>query len=83
MFAFSQYLGGAVFILSAKNLFSNGLVSSLKEYAPQVNSQDVITAGATSIRKVVPVLELPNILLAYNHAIAQTFVSATGIRTRK
>ncbi len=83
MFAFSQYLGGAVFILSAKTLFSNGLVSSLKEYAPQVNSQDVITAGATSIRKVVPVLELPNILLAYNHAIAQTFVSATGIRTRK
>lgn len=74
LLAFSQYLGGAIFISAANTLFNNDLVTSLHKFAPEVNAHDVIEAGAASNRKNIPAADLPSILWAYNHAITQTFV---------
>lgn len=70
-----QYLGGAVFIAVGETIFTNSLRASLHKYAPNVNVQEVIEAGATAVRSTVSHADLHNVLKAYNHAIIQTFVS--------
>ena len=74
LLAFSQYLGGAIFISAANTLFNNVLVTSLHNFAPHVYAQAVIDAGATGFRNVVTASDLPLVLLAYNRAVVQTFV---------
>ena len=74
MLAFSQYLGGAVFISAANTVFTNNLISSLHEFAPQVNAQDLVKAGATGHRNITSADDLPPVLRAYNSAITRTFV---------
>jgi hypothetical protein len=37
--------------------------------------QDLIDAGATGVRQVVSEEDLPGVLLAFNQALTQTFVS--------
>jgi len=73
--AFVQYLGAATFISSANTLFDNGLISSLHDYAPQINATSIVAAGATGIKGVISAADLPRVLLAFNRAITQTFVS--------
>jgi len=56
--------------------FINLLVSSLKAYAPTVDSHKIIKAGATAgVRKLVSHSEIHGVLKAYNHALTGTFVS--------
>lgn len=72
---FFQFLGGSIFLAIAENLFSSQLVNALAIYAPQVDAQAVISAGAESVRKVVSPENLYAVLVAYNTAIAKTMVS--------
>jgi hypothetical protein len=68
-------LGLAVSVSAAQTIFRNQLPVFLKKYAPDIDAQVVIDAGATDVRKLVPPAEMPGFLEAYNLAIADMFVS--------
>jgi hypothetical protein len=75
---FSQTLGGAIFLAFAQLIFSHGLISGLQEYAPTVNPEIVINAGATAVRGVVSAANLPAVLQAYMVGIDRVFYLSTG-----
>ncbi|EEA27854.1 hypothetical protein EYB25_001178 [Talaromyces marneffei] len=79
LMVFMQVLGGALFVSIDTNVFSNKVVQYLVEYAPGVNPEVVLGAGATGIQKVVDAADLPGVLLAYNDAITQTFVVIAAV----
>jgi hypothetical protein len=73
---FCQYFGGAVFVALGQTAFINRLSSSLQVYAPEVDAQTIIDAGATAaIRSLVPKASIDGVLTSYNHALTNTFVS--------
>lgn len=72
---FCQYLGGAILLALAETIFSSSLRSSLHTYAPNVDAETIIAAGASAVRSVTPAADLSNVLRAYNHAVINTFVS--------
>ena len=72
---FSQYLGNAVVVSLADTVFTTALRSGLSDYAPEVNVQDIIDTGATDMRHHLQGPQLTNVLLAYNQAITNVFVS--------
>ncbi|ELR02715.1 hypothetical protein VC83_08414 [Pseudogymnoascus destructans] len=71
---FVQVLGGAVFVGVAQNLFTTNLVKNLTAlHIPNFDPSDVVHAGATNLRHMVPPERLPEVLVAYNAAIMKTF----------
>lgn len=77
---FFQFFGGAIFLAIGENIFVSSLVKNLHIYAPQIDAQMVVVAGAEGLRKVVEAgPDLHGALLAYNVAITQTFyLTAAG-----
>lgn len=75
---FAQQFGGAVFLSLAQVIFNTGLADNLATYAPDVDAQTVILAGATAVREVVVAPLLPGVLLAYSKAFDQVMYLATG-----
>lgn len=75
---FSQTFGGTIFLTIAETIFSHGLISGLEKYAPTVDVQTVVAAGATAIREVVKPEEVAGVLEAYNLAINHDFYLAAG-----
>jgi hypothetical protein len=75
---FSQTFGGTIFLTFAQFIFSHGLVNGLKKFAPTVDVQTVIDAGATAVRQVVKPEELTGVLKAYNVAINHAFYLSAG-----
>lgn len=73
-----QTFGGAFFLAFAELVFSNGLISAIPFFAPGVNAQAVINAGASAIRSVVPPGSLAGVLLAYNQAVSHVLYLAAG-----
>jgi hypothetical protein len=76
--AFCQTFGGSLFLAFAQTIFSNSLVDGLKKFAPTVNPQVVITAGASAIRQVVKPEEILGVLKAYNLGVNHNFYLAAG-----
>lgn len=79
---FFNSLGGAISISIAQNIFSNTLIKEIPRYTRNVDPATIIGAGATSIRAVTPLEELPGVLEAYNVAVTTTFllpVACAGI----
>ncbi|GIJ91085.1 hypothetical protein Asppvi_010050 [Aspergillus pseudoviridinutans] len=70
---FSQTIGAAIFLAVAQVLFSQGLRSTIPQYAPTVDPGTVIAAGATGFRGVVSEASLPGVLLAYSKSIGHIF----------
>jgi hypothetical protein len=77
--AWSQFFGGAIALSLAQTLFENLLRSRLHVYAPEVNVQAIVTAGATGFASVVPPEYQHNVQLAYNDAIAHTYYLGIGV----
>ena len=75
---FSQSLGGAVFISIGQNIFSNRLISGLAS-VPGLNSDIVVSTGATDLRNVVAAQYLPRVLFAYNYALTDVFTIAVAM----
>lgn len=75
MVLFGQFFGGGLFLALAETDLSSSLRSALPEYAPGVNSTLIFDAGATGVRSVVSAEQLPGVVLAYNEAVVNTFVS--------
>ena len=78
---FFQFLGGAIFLAINESLFTSKLLTALATYAPQVNAQTVVAAGAAGVRRVVGASDLPDVLEAYNEAILVCFVSTVEFPT--
>jgi hypothetical protein len=70
---FSQTIGAAIFLAVAEVIFSHGLRSTLPQYAPTVDPERVIAAGATGFRGIVSEASLPGVLLAYSKSIGHIF----------
>lgn len=75
---FSQTFGGSIFLAVGQLIFSHGLISGLEEFAPNLNPEIVIKAGATAVRGVVSAADLPAVLQAYMVGIDRVFYLATG-----
>ena len=58
--------------------FSNGLTSALHQYAPEVNAEAVISAGATGFRAIVDKNSVEGVIMAYSKAVSQVFYVAAG-----
>ena len=76
---FSQSFGSALFLSLAETIFSNSFGNLISEYAPSVNAQSVIDAGATKFRKIVSGTNLAGVLIAYARGIDRVFYLATGM----
>jgi hypothetical protein len=79
LLSFSQAFGGAVFLALGDTIFTNSLSTTIPIYAPGVNPQAVIAAGATDIRGVVsnPSL-LAGVLVAYSKSVDRVMYLAVG-----
>ena len=75
---FCQTFGGSLFSTIAQTLFSQGLSSGLEKYAPAVDAESVIAAGASAFRQVVNPDQLVGVLRAYSLAVSHTFYLAAG-----
>ncbi|KAL4982879.1 major facilitator superfamily domain-containing protein [Aspergillus falconensis] len=76
---FSQTFGGSVFLAVASVIFSEGLKSQIPRYAPGVDPQQVIAAGATGFRNIVRDGDLEGVLRGYSKAINWVFYLVTGL----
>lgn len=68
-------LGLATSVSAAQTIFRNQLPLYLAEYAPGIDAQVVVDAGATNVRQLVSAPDMPGFLHAYNLAITDMFVS--------
>ncbi|RHZ55920.1 MDR family MFS transporter [Aspergillus thermomutatus] len=76
---FMQTLGGALFVSVGQNVFQNQLYKNLAIEAPSVNAAQVAGTGATMLRHVVSEDALPAVLVAYSHAITESFYVAVAM----
>jgi MFS family permease len=70
---FFQYFGGTIVNVIGKTVFLNALGPALQQFAPAVDAQRVINAGATEFLNVVEPQYVDGVRLAYNKALALTF----------
>ena len=75
---FSQQLGGSIFVSVGQNLLSQTLESRLSNI-PGLNTQDILKAGATELRTIVPAKYLGLVLSTYNYACTRIFYTAMGL----
>ena len=78
---FAQNLGGAIFLSIGQLVFSSRLRHGLHAYAPGVDVDTVINAGATGLRSTtaVPEASLPGVLLAYSEAYDGAMYLSAGV----
>lgn len=76
--SFSQFLGVAIFLVLGNTIFHEKLKTGLAEYAPNVDAQAVIAAGATAFRPIVSPEDLPGVLLAYSKSVDSAFYLAAA-----
>lgn len=65
-----------MFLTFAQVIFSHSLVDGLRRFAPTVDIQTLIDAGAAGLRKVVQPQELPGVIEAYNLSFTREFYLA-------
>ena len=74
---FFQSLGGALFISVAQTVFQNGLIRGTHKFAPNLDPQLLLRAGATEIRTVLEKAgrldELPGALNAYMEGLTDSY----------
>ncbi|KAF3054874.1 putative HC-toxin efflux carrier TOXA [Daldinia childiae] len=76
---FSQNFGGALFLSFAETIFSNSLKTLIPEYAPSVDPETIINAGATGFRSIISSAEIANVLVAYSKSIDRVFYMTAGM----
>ena len=76
---FTQSIGGAMFVPVGQTVFTNRLVSSLKEHAPAVDPKSVLDGGAAGLGTRFAADVLQGIVLSWNEALTRTFVVAAAM----
>lgn len=75
---FCQTFGGSLFLAVSQTAFTNSLGKALHTFAPSIDVNTLLVAGASAIREVVPRQSLHGVLLAYNQALNNVFYIAAG-----
>ncbi|EMC93670.1 hypothetical protein BAUCODRAFT_75853 [Baudoinia panamericana UAMH 10762] len=75
---FIQTFGGSVFISVAQNIFNNKLIANVAAAGVPVNPAALLGTGATQLAALVPPSFLPQLRVAYNKAITETFYVAVA-----
>jgi len=70
---FSSTFGGALFLSFSDTIFTNSLRSLIPHYAPNLDADRVLAAGATGFRDILSGQDLQNVLLAYAQSIDRVF----------
>ncbi|KAF2804778.1 MFS general substrate transporter [Mytilinidion resinicola] len=77
-----QFLGGSVFLSISQALFTNQLTSSLSKLGSvgigRAEIDKILSAGTSSVRKIVTEAQLSAVIGAYNHGIVSAFYIATA-----
>jgi hypothetical protein len=76
---FFQQLGGALFIAVGQSVFQNKLIPQMQQVDPSLSALDITMAGATGLKSLVPVSELPAVLVAYAKSLNATFQVAIAM----
>ena len=76
---FSQSFGAAVCLSLSELIFSNSFRTLISDYAPSVDAESVIKAGATEFRTFVSKTDLAGVLDAYAQSIDRVFYLAAAI----
>lgn len=79
MLMFSGNFCGAVAVVICQTVYTNSLTELIPAYAPDVNPQVVINAGATKVREVVSPNQLPEVLTAYAKSIDNIWYLDCGL----
>lgn len=75
---FAQTFGGSIFLTCAEIIFSSGLISGLAQYAPSVDAQAVISAGATAFRQFVEPEQVAGVSEAFCLGVGRIYYLALG-----
>ena len=75
----AQTLGGALFVSVAQNVFENRLYYNIRSVVPSINANLVASVGATTLRNHVSNKDLPDVLVAYNSTLIETFYVAVAM----
>ncbi|KAL4880586.1 major facilitator superfamily domain-containing protein [Aspergillus karnatakaensis] len=71
---FSQTFGGSIFLAVSSVIFTEGLKSQIPVYAPSIDPNDVIAAGATGFRELgMSADELWGVLRGYSESVGWVF----------
>ncbi|KAJ5822782.1 hypothetical protein N7447_005122 [Penicillium robsamsonii] len=76
---FTQTFSGAIFLTAASAVFDSGLKSFVPKYAPKVDLQTIISAGATGIQNAVSSSDLSGVLVAYSKSISYVFIMSAAL----
>ncbi|KAI1406851.1 putative efflux pump antibiotic resistance protein [Hypoxylon sp. FL1857] len=69
---FTRFIGSAIFLPVAQNVFLNGLVSKLKNL-PGIDTSAVTSGGATELRQLASGDDLATLISDYNDALVDVF----------
>ncbi|KAL2871247.1 MDR family MFS transporter [Aspergillus lucknowensis] len=69
---------GALFLSFANTVLTNSLRTLVPQYAPNVDAQTVIAAGATDLASAVPAADLPGVLVAYSESVNRVMYLCVG-----
>jgi len=78
MLQFCQTFGGALYLSFSSTIFTNSLRVLIPEYAPSVDANAVINAGANKFAKVVTENQLADVLMAYAKSVDRVFYLTAG-----
>lgn len=74
---FCQGLGGTISVAIAQNVLNKQLISGFRSIS-NISPQEVVNTGATQLRDVFTLQELPQVLQVYNDALVVIFYIAVG-----
>ena len=76
---FGHTIGGAVFLTLGQTIFTSSLRVEILKYAPSVDSNTIIAAGATAIRVLITdKSQLAGVLLAVSRSLNRVFYLTAG-----
>ena len=76
---FGHTIGGAIFLTLGQTIFTSSLRAEIPKYAPDVDSNIVIAAGATGIRvAITDKNQLAGLLLAVSRSLNRVFYLTAG-----
>jgi hypothetical protein len=76
---FVETLTSAVMVSVTQAVFTNQLVSNLKTYVPEIDSDTILNAGATGLNNRVAPQLYDTVLYAYNMSLMHTFYVAVAL----
>lgn len=76
---FFQNLGGAIWLAISQIILTSSLRTTIPHYAPNVDADVVIGAGANAVRKVASGENLRGVLMAYNESVNRVMYLGAGL----